>query len=61
TYNGHLREIEPYGSPYNFRAKDGNVNVAKFVDMVISTPSRQSNIIYNKIIDASDMIVITLP
>jgi hypothetical protein len=61
TYNGHLRSIEPYASPYNFRAADGNLNVAKFVDLVIRDPSRQANICSNRIIDASDMFEITLP
>lgn len=61
TYNGHLREIKQFGSQYDFRAKDGNTDVAKFVDMIVNNPSRQSNIIYDKIIDASDMIEINLP
>jgi len=61
TYNGHLRDIGPYASQYNFRATDGNLNVAKFVDLVIKNPSNQANICSNRIIDASDMFEITLP
>jgi hypothetical protein len=61
TYNGHLRYILPFASQYDFRAVDGNLNVAKFVDLVIRDPSRQANICSNRIIDASDMFEITLP
>lgn len=63
TVNGHLREIIPlYPDLYNFAAVDGNnTNTSKFIDIVVNTPNRQSNIIYNRIIDVSDMIVITLP
>lgn len=61
TWNGHLRDIEAFASPYNFRSRDGNLNVSKFIDLIIANPARQSNIIYDKIIDSSDMIQITLP
>ncbi|MCX8028756.1 MAG: hypothetical protein N2712_02050 [Brevinematales bacterium] len=63
TVNGHLRDIIPlYPDLYNFAASDGNnTNTSRFVDIVVNNPVRQSNIIYNRIIDASDMIVITLP
>ena len=60
TYNGHLRGLSPYASAYDFRAI-GTQDVSKFVDLVIANPSRQSNVCYSKIIDASDMIEITLP
>jgi len=61
TYNGRLRYILPYASLYEFRAVDRNLDVAKFVDLVIRDPSRQANICSNRIIDASDMFEITLP
>jgi hypothetical protein len=61
TYNGRLRGINPYASQYEFKAVDGNLNVAKFVDLVIKDPSRQADICSNRIIDASDMFEITLP
>ncbi|MFN4246044.1 MAG: glucodextranase DOMON-like domain-containing protein [Brevinematia bacterium] len=60
SYNGHLRDLGPYGSQYNFRGV-GTTDVSKFVDLVIADPSKQSNVCYSKIIDASDMIEITLP
>ncbi|MGC8964263.1 MAG: glucodextranase DOMON-like domain-containing protein [Brevinematia bacterium] len=61
TVNGHLRSIGPFASQYDFRAVDGNLNVPKFVDLVINNPSRQAIICSNRIIDASDMFEITLP
>lgn len=60
TVNGHLRDILfKYPSDYNFGSM--NTNSSKFIDLVVSDPSKQYLICSNKIISSSDMIEITLP